>query len=401
MRTISPRMYAFLSVSALLLILISVTAGSGSARTLNGTPILIGNIGSYSGVAASATGGIKPGLTVWERWVNAHGGIAGHPVKITFIDDAGDPTKALTGVQELILQDHVVALLDPDSIATSWQTFATSHSVPTITANGLFGSGLAFSAGTTALSFSRSFPRAAHLGGGKSYALVYCAELAVCKDAATPQQQQAQQLGMSFTSTAVSGSAPDYTATCLSLKSAGVDSVDLGSFTNTDIRVAQDCARQSYHPLWVTSGAALSRAITQTTAMDGVSAVLLDFPWFESDTPATKVFQAALKKYAPGIQKDPLNYNANLSGAWAAGKVFEKAAAGTGAKPSTAAILKGLYTIKNDTFGGLTPPLTFAPKTPASSASGYSQPEVQCFFLIQWKNGVWGKPFGRKKYIAC
>ena len=377
----------------------AVASSGGTAQAA--APIVLGNVGSYSS-PFGAPGGVKQGLTTWMKWVNDHGGINGHKVVIKFKDDAGDPTKALTAVKSLIDDDKVIAIIDPVSFATSWQSYATSKGVPTITSSGgLYGSGLAFSAGTTQNEFSISFPKAAKLGKVKSYALLYCAELAVCKQAGIAQGKQARALGLKYTEAAVSGSAPDYTAVCLSLKNAGVDGVMLGVVTNTSVRIAESCVRQGYHPQWVTSGAALSKAVEQSPAMDNVVAVLNSFPWFASDNPAMREFQTALKKYYPKITSDAVNYDAGLSSAWTAGKAFEKAAASLGDTPTSADLVKGLLTIKNDTLQGLAPALTFHVASPPANWANYQQPASPCFFLIQLKNGKWTKPYGRATYSAC
>ena len=72
---------------------------------------------------------------------------------------------------------------------------------------------------------------------------------------------------------------------------------------------------------------------------------------------------------------------------WTGGALFGAAAANLPAKPTPAAVFTALYALpKNDTLGGLTPPLKFHSGAPAS--------QVTCFFLAQIKGGQLTAPKG-------
>ncbi|MGQ0465303.1 MAG: hypothetical protein ACT4QG_08270 [Sporichthyaceae bacterium] len=80
--------------------------------------------------------------------------------------------------------------------------------------------------------------------------------------------------------------------------------------------------------------------------------------------------------------------------AWSAGKLFEAAIAGLGAKASdgpidTADVLAGLGTIRNETLGGLAPPLTFTPDQERA-------PVVRCAFVELLTEQGWTAPVGSK-----
>ena len=119
-----------------------------------------------------------------------------------------------------------------------------------------------------------------------------------------------------------------------------------------------------------------------------------DFPWFDTSNTATRAFQSALKKYAPSITHG-VNYNAAAAQTWAAAKVFEAAAkAGKwGDNPTYAQVKQSLYALpKGDTFGGLTPPLSFSPQQSSATASN----TVNCYFVIGVKNNKFTEPQGLK-----
>jgi branched-chain amino acid transport system substrate-binding protein len=99
--------------------------------------------------------------------------------------------------------------------------------------------------------------------------------------------------------------------------------------------------------------------------------------------PAVATFRDAYKTYAPD---DPLTPNASQG--WASAIVFQHAAEHVSAHPTSAQILAGLWAMKDQTFGGLTPPLTFAQNKPA--------PDARCSFAMQVRGGKIESPFGVK-----
>ncbi len=86
---------------------------TGSASPATGTAIPVGFM-----CTCSAAGGygaeIVPGEDVFKAWVstvNAAGGVDGHPLHVTYEDDAGNPGTSVSDVHTLI-SDHVVAIVD-------------------------------------------------------------------------------------------------------------------------------------------------------------------------------------------------------------------------------------------------------------------------------------------------
>ncbi len=81
---------------------------------------------------------------------------------------------------------------------------------------------------------------------------------------------------------------------------------------------------------------------------------------------------ADIKKTAPKILSNP-NYNQDNVSMYASAVLFGKAlqagTVGQSGPVTTQEIYKGLYTIHNDTLGGLSPPLTFKPNQPSASCS--------------------------------
>lgn len=370
------------------------TGSSSPSGSATGTPIVIGNIGSYSGPTSSNSGGYRAALNVWKDYINANGGINGHPVVIKSVDDAGDPTKALTLVKGLVQNDHIVAMLGPASAALGWQQYLSDQGIPAIVASGYYGivPGLTFVAATSLDTNDQTQAIMAKNAGAKAYGYVYCAEIAACQKGKEANQKYAQKYGLRYAAFSASGSAPDYTAICLSLKKGNFDSVALDAFPATSSRLVADCARQNYHPKYVTVGVAITPEMTKNKNFDGILVSLIDFPWLAMDNDAEKTFHAAIQQFDPGLPNRPNDYNANLSATWAAAMTFTKAAKAASDPTSPKELIKGLSTIKDDNMGGLTTPLTFGTPELLTNPSKYVQPNTTCFFVVQSKGGTWVRP---------
>ncbi len=85
-------------------------------------------------------------------------------------------------------------------------------------------------------------------------------------------------------------------------------------------------------------------------------------------------YQQAMKTYAPTLQG-----SASSAAEWTAGMLAVAADKFLTANPTSAEFFQGLWSIKNDTLGGLAPPLTFNQGAPATPSP--------CYFLMTIKNG--------------
>jgi branched-chain amino acid transport system substrate-binding protein len=114
-------------------------------------------------------------------------------------------------------------------------------------------------------------------------------------------------------------------------------------------------------------------------SMEGVITTQSNPVLADRSTPALKSFHEALDKYQPGVSKSE-QYNEIDSSVWAGGQTFKLAAERAKLTPSStpADVLKGLYTFKNETVDGLTPPLTYVKGKPTFTT---------CWFPQQIKSG--------------
>jgi len=176
------------------------------------------------------------------------------------------------------------------------------------------------------------------------------------------------------------------------MKSAGAEAVLPFFDSGTAQRVARDCNAIGYHPQYVSGGLSFDTAtVAQDPNFDGLVIATSVFPWMTSDTAATKAFQEGMATYAPDV---PLAEAAAKS--WTAGVTLEKALSNLGDEARTgpitsAMIIKGLATIKNDNLGGLEMgTLTYHAGAPAT-------PNL-CWGQAKLSGGKWIAPTGAKVY---
>src|SRR5436305_3128699 len=78
-------------------------------------PIKIGISLSLSGDFSDPGKAVKRGYDLWAAYVNAHGGLLGRQVRLKIVNDASDPSQAVSNYQKLITGDHVDLVFGPFS----------------------------------------------------------------------------------------------------------------------------------------------------------------------------------------------------------------------------------------------------------------------------------------------
>jgi branched-chain amino acid transport system substrate-binding protein len=370
-------------------------ASSGGSNA-SASAIPIGVIGSYSGPASSSIAGARDSIQAWADSVNAAGGINGHQVRLYIEDDAGNSATALTGMKTLVQQDHVVAIVGQASgDASPWESYIDKVGIPVVGGNTAAVTYLSdpnfYAVGGNLLSGFYGVAALAKANGPRLGNL-YCAEIPACAATTSLLQTFGKWLGVSLSySSKVSASAPDFTAVCQGLKSAGVQSYSLGLAAVTLKQVATQCSQQGLKARLIVSDVADS-TFTGDPAFNGIEIVDSMFPFFANSTAATRQFHAALQKYAPSLGTPASPLNDQVTQAWASGKLFEAAVKAAGNGPITpASIKKGLYALRGDTLGGLTVPLTYTPGKPSPQ---------NCYFSYSILGGKFIEPHGLKPVCA-
>jgi branched-chain amino acid transport system substrate-binding protein len=382
------------------LTLVSGAMGQPAGAASSKAPMVIGDLCSCTGPEASTISQTTDVVNAWASSVNAKGGIGGHKVQIVVKDDGYNPTTSLADAQALVQQNHVIAIFDNSDEDTVWASYIKTQKVPVFgatEANAGYQNSDFFPPGGTFNYSDGAGAVAAHKAGIKTEAILYCVEVAICQQSSIEAQTILPKLGMKLVFSAGIGfAAPNYSAQCLAAKQSGAQSMAVGDASAIVTKVAQNCATQGYSPIELSADGSVAIAWLGVPSMNGNIDVQGDIPWFVHNA-ATKPMYDALNKYAPGVTTGP-NFGEVVVQSWAASVLFELAAnAGhLSAKPTSAQILNGIYTLKNTTLDGLSAPITFHKGQPASNP---------CFYEMGIKNAKFvtlggGKPFCVPKNLA-
>ncbi len=372
------------------------TGTSPAARSKSGSaPIVIGTIGSFSGLEASTLGPAKPVMQAWAASVNARGGLDGHPVKLIVEDDANNPTTALADAKQLVNVDHVVAIVgDFSNSDLTWGTVAQSAGVPVIGGTSLDLPFITnpdfFAQGTNTVAGIYALMKMAEVHNGPNVALLYCAEAPQCKQAVGLSSLLAKAAGAKIVYTAsVSATAPDYTAVCQGVKSSGAGSVYIADNSAITQRIADACAQQGVTAKELAPDSTVGLSWATDKAFDGTLIAAYDFPFSDrSSSAAIKEFRQAVKTYEPAAAA---GINALSASAWDSGQLLRAAVRAAGSGPVTSqSIKRGLYHLKGETLEGLAPPLTYV--------AGRANP-ISCYFTMGISNGALTEPKGLQ--TAC
>ncbi|MGQ0629634.1 MAG: ABC transporter substrate-binding protein [Sporichthyaceae bacterium] len=345
-------------------------AARPAACTTVGTPIPIGQVGSFSGVAGPITASARTALAVWAKHINAQGGLACHPVEIFVADDGADATRAASAVAQLVNDRKVVALVATFSSLsmTGLIDGVEKAKIPVVG-----GDLLALEWNSHPLLFPQGAGLEGQAGGaiqqlvsqGKTkLGLLYCVEASACTTGAKIIPERAKAFGAEIVySTPVSLTQTDFTAQCQNAKNAGVQALGVAVDGSSIGRVARSCAALGYFPPLISNGLVISPAQAEDPGIrkNTLFTASSNAPWMRTDTPGQKEYAAALAQYAPGLETD----GASMA-TWSAATLFAAAISKLGddaiGRPiTTADVFTGLGRIKNETLGGLAPPITFSP----------------------------------------
>lgn len=374
----------------------SASSGSSGSSSAGSTPtkstIVIGNVGNYTGAGEFGPQYLEAAhsLEAWASFVNGHGGINGHPVKIVSKDDKSNPATSLQAVKDLIENEHVVAIASPIASGTdpAWSAYVQSKKVPVI-------GGLSLDAhwSTNPYMLTANVDQVGFVTGqftaakqfGSKVGVMACAELAACRAGIPLFKELATKIGLGYGGAQlVSASSVNYTAPCTALKQGGTDVLVPELDGPTTKRVVDACTQQGFTPTLVLPAADLDAAALADKAFNGAVGVTVSPLWFGNDA-VTTGWQDWHDTYTKMFPKDVLNGYSTIG--WQAGVVIQAALKNAGDTVTSQDILTGLQAQPaGSTFGGWTPPLTFA--------AGKSSTSTPCLWYVQVKNNKLTAPKG-------
>src|SRR5438067_1888833 len=324
--------------------------------------IVFGSFGVEAGPLGTISGPAPAAIRAWVADVNTRGGLAGHPVRVILADDGGDPARAQAVVRQMVERDKVVAFFYPYAIGTLVPVlpYLEDKGIPVLGQMGaetladysaaVFQPFMAADKGT-AWGFMLSL---AAQTDKKKIGILWCREVAACSLVKDGIRKLSGYKGLEVVYDAqISFAQPDYTAEVLRAQQAGVEILMTFADIATVNRVAQSAHRQNYHPvLSATHNMQHTDALNYADELDG-PLTYSRIPPFNS--PKMAPYVKAMRSYQP---KAPLG---ELGGAaYVMGRLLEaRIAPLLDDDPSPAEITEAMYSLRNETLGGLLPPVTF------------------------------------------
>ena len=375
-------------------VLVGVVGGSAQAGASTTAPANVGIVCSCTGPLSASIAVGPPAYEAWAEYQNSKGGIDGHKVDVIVKDDASNSGTALTDAETLVMQDHVVALVDASDVDAAFGTYAKQHGVPVVgggSSSELFLTNPDFFAvGQTLTDSFVNLLEAAKKVGDTHFGELYCAEAVTCEEGVPPLKKTAAALHMTFTYvTSISASAPHYISQCQAAKQSGVQALTVADTVNVVEAVSSDCLQQGYTPWNIALGDGVAKSFTTSAGLENkFIGSEPDIPFFVNDTSATKLMNENLAKYADSTYTSP-NFNEEATQLYLSGVLLataaEKAEAGEAGPVTAAQVTRGLYELKGDTLGGTTPPLTYHQGRPTP---------VDCWYWVEIQHKKFTAPYG-------
>ncbi|HLG68111.1 MAG TPA: ABC transporter substrate-binding protein [Acidimicrobiales bacterium] len=341
-------------------------AGKGSK-----SPIVIGLVGSLTGVASSTFTDGPGGALARIDLQNARGGIDGHPLKLEVADDQSNPTQVVTASQDLVENKGAIGLIMDGPFGYAAAAYTHSRQIP-VTTDCACGPQFAQLPYTNLFSYS---------GGGSPTIFnglmytntadaIFLKEIGVTKlaglgygisaasiDSVKLLFGAAQRVGgisQCYTNYSIPFGGVDFTASTLQIKSAGCNGV-VGSFVDaSDVALAQAvknagiAAKQLYFTGYdedVLTNPTAARAFDGVYVTSGIN--------FTTPNGPTRAMLATLRKYdksyTGGIP------DLGLYGSYLAADNLIKGLQMAGRNLTSAAVIAKLRTLKSYNAGGILP----------------------------------------------
>jgi branched-chain amino acid transport system substrate-binding protein len=354
-----------------------ILGGNAPCSPATKSEVNIGNVSTLSGVLGLLFSPVVPAINTFVKATNDCGGLNGHKIKLFVSDDQGDPSTATTVAKRQIQDNKILAFLGNIQVLTidGMVGLINETKIPIVggdlTNNTWFSSPYIFPQGSAPAAVSIGYLQAAtQVYKQTDVGNVWCLEVPqACTQIDKAFREHAGKFGATVRSSIqISITAPSYTSQCLQAQDAGVKVMALTVDAPTQNRYADSCAKVGFKPQYVAYplGVGNEEQFLGNPNLANTYVPLQTFPWMSSGTPAMKYYQDSVKRYNPGAVQ---GYASSLG--WTAGAMLVQASKFLSDTPTTAELLKGLWTFKGGpetTLGGLTAPLTFAegqlPKAP-------------------------------------
>jgi ABC-type branched-subunit amino acid transport system substrate-binding protein len=361
--------------------------GTLSGPGVTSTTITLGQITTTSGPVPGLFQGANDGLDAWAAYINAHGGIDGHRVKIRHSDDSlscdnyttaikQDAGKVFAMVGTFTLEDTCgKATLQANPTLPDIQAATldpTLYSIPGVYAPSPNPPGFS----TTAFEYFKTrFPND----------ITHSAALVGAPAAANGKEDQltAESLGYKYVYTRLIGPIEtNYTSDILRMKSDGVKLVDLtGVAVGNVADFLQQAAQQNFHPDAVFAATGYDPQLFKLLGKDSLANKVLyaplGFALYQQGGPAAAPAVNTFLDWLPRARSGATPNLFAVEG-WAAGDLFLQAVRDAGSQITRSSVLSGLKSITNFGDNGL-----LAPSDPGQKIGSH------CTLIAEVVDGQW------------
>jgi len=379
------------------------------AATADKSPVLIASLVDLTG-PSTGPANMPDLIKAWGDYINAKGGLNGHPVTFDIQDTKSDAATAQSELDAMVAKKPVLILLESSATEAALAASLAATNIPVMGvgyAPAVWGGyieafKLACSADAgapVACALPNAFPLATTFGavvdeqvlgakaaGATKLATAACAEIEACSQAEPVFAATATAVGVADTGAVkVDSTKGDYSAECIQWIQQGVDFIQISGSSALGASLFSSCTDQGYTGIFGASAGSVSGDLIATKGIT-LAGGINGFPWWVDDAPV-KEYADAMK--AGGITDLGI---AGPSGTvvWSALQLFAKANATLSDAPTAAETLKNMFTVKDETLDGLIAPVTFTEGQPAKSRD--------CFWPYILKDGKFTNPLGGLKF---
>ena len=256
------------------------TGPSAQACTVSKAPIVIGSVGTQTGVVGGAISPGPTGVKAWAAAVNAQGGIRCHPIKYVVADDGGDPARHQALVRQLVEQTKVVVFVQMNAPLTGQASVAylSGKQIPVVGHEGgspWFYDNPTYFAATSSGDVSLEGVYAVVVDAAKQanktkIATISCVEAAICSRFNDVVPAFVPKYGGQIVYRAQASLVqPDYTAVCRAAKDAGAEVLVVFLDGSSVQRASRSCGSVEYHPQIVVPALSMIPALQSDPNLEG------------------------------------------------------------------------------------------------------------------------------------
>lgn len=358
----------------------------------SGGPLRIGILSTLSGPIGAVMEDGHKGALAWVAYINGQGGLNGHPVELSVIDDASDPARNRSQAAFLVEQKKVAAILMSQAPVSGQASVSylqekrvpvigSEGGTPWFTRNSMYFPQMSSDPILVDVT-ARALADVMKPQNKNKVALFYCVEVQGCSNLARESAFKDAGLDLVYKA-GISLAAPDYTPQCLAARNAGAEGLSIAVDPSAVGRIADSCASVGFKPIIGNFTQTTREYHLKNPNLEGQSVGSATALWIDRTNPGVNEMVAAIQKYAPSLKA-----SGGTVGGWLAGKILEKAAR-TATTMTSEAILNGLWSIKDDDIGGLASPITYVKDAPNNGLA-----MKLCWWNAQQKDGKWIAPRG-------